>query len=90
MMTFQETAKFETGLHIGSKVQVRWTACSHCYLADGTVVKLNDKSIVVEVDEAVPHTYGSYSYERGHRISAPRRLGRQWSLINGVFPSEAN
>ncbi len=75
---------FEATLTVGSKVVARWTNSYRSYQAPATVKKINDKSIVVTLNEAIPTDIGGYP--AGHKLPVPSCNSDLWSNSNSVAP----
>jgi hypothetical protein len=78
--------RFERELKVGDKVRVHWTNCGSYYAAPATVARINDKSIVVTLDEAVDTLTGLGGYPVGQKIKVPRLGSAGWSANNCVNP----
>lgn len=80
-----QAMKHNEELVVGQRVEVRWTNCGNYYRAEGTVAKINAKSVRVAIDEA------QHGYEAGREISSPRccfDTMLRWSWSNCVLPTE--
>jgi len=81
MINLIEMKKFDRELKVGDKCEVFWTNNHYHYDGDARVVKLNIKTVVVELLEAIS------DYPEGHRIRVPRWADlKLWSLGNSVWP----
>lgn len=69
---------------LGEEVIVCWTNCGNAYAAEGTISKINSKSILVALSEDVRHLSGVV-YPAGQKIKAPRIGTKQWSWNNRVY-----
>lgn len=84
---FRQVVDFEASLKPGDSVRVNWTNSNSYYSANATVAKVNDKSVVVTLDEIVPASYGTYP--KGQKIRVPRIAAfKLWSCNNSVQPRE--
>ena len=77
-------AEFDSTLALGDLVHARWTHSHSAYAAPATIVRLNAKSVRVQLQRAVKAHYGTWIM--GHVLTLPRCTGDRWSLNNGVFP----
>lgn len=77
---FKEASDFDKNLVIGQEVVVRWTWCHRYYRGKAKVIKLNQKSLRVELLEDCGE------YKAGNTISVPRFYDIQkWSPNNSVW-----
>jgi hypothetical protein len=85
---FRQVIDFENNLRAGHKVRINWTNSGNFLTAKATVVKVNEKSVVVTLDQHVwPDYHGGWPV--GHRIRVPRIMAmREWSCNNCVQPLE--
>lgn len=84
---FSTVLAFEGGLNRGDKVVVRWTNSGRVFGGHATVSKVNEKSIVTELDHPVGWDhYGGYP--AGHKIKVDRLFAgaARWSVNNRVEP----
>ena len=91
--------EFDKGLAVGQFAEVRWTNSHNAYRAVGKVVKVNAKSVVVALSDAIyapkydkaMHAFepGEMVYEAGRTIAVPRCIlstMQRWSFNNCVMP----
>ena len=85
---FRKLIAFESSLQPGASVRVRWTNCGSHYQAAANVVRVNNKSVRVRLEEDVPTWSGGQGYRIGHEIVVPRlRDFLRWSCHNCVTPA---
>lgn len=73
---------FDRQLTVGTPVQAHWTNTGHTYTARGEVVKLNAKSLIVQLGEGVMED-GNLVYVLGQHIKVPRVSDTsRWSAQN--------
>ena len=87
---FRNLVNEDQWLSVGAEVTVYWTSSFRHMQARGTVVKVNAKSVRVEIGEDVTTYWGgkeTVGWPKGTEIVAPR-LGdyRKWSHSNCVRP----
>ncbi len=70
-----EAHKFEEALREGDRVLARWTNSFHYHSAHGVVVRVNEKSVRVKIDEPA-------SYMHGRTLTVPRATTKTWSMHN--------
>lgn len=75
---------FEKSLQIGSEVYALWTNCYRYRCIKAKIVKINNKSFMVELIEAKD------GYEVGTRINLPNFINPKWSTNNRVYTTEIN
>lgn len=75
----------EFGCLPGAVVEVRWTGSHREYVANGTVHRLNGKTVVVALNHAIPGPF-LCGYPAGQLIKVPVPGTRKFSSKNGVYP----
>lgn len=91
---FRARIDFEKALHVGQRVEVRWTCGSFGhYKGLGTVAKINAASVRVALDQPVTGWEGRGGWPAGFEIVAPFEFNHKngsivktWAHFNGVFP----
>ena len=84
MNDYDATVALEKALTVGLEVLARWTN-SHCFFkARGKIVKINDKSVKVQLTEQIAGVLGNYPV--GHVITLPRLGSGTWSVNNRIAP----
>ena len=80
---FQEQLVFDASLKVGMSVIVRWTNSGWGYQATGKIIKLNLKSLVVELDKGIVDKGDVVVYPVGSHIRVPRITDfRLWTANN--------
>lgn len=84
---------FERGLRVGDKVEVRWTAGSFGhYTAPGQVTRINQASVRVAIDKAIPSQSAAFAeaYPARTEIVVPLfsafSRNSKWAQFNRVAP----
>jgi len=76
---FKGLLQLDATLKPGDTVHAMWTNSGHYYECPGTIVRLNDKSVVVALSTAID------SYPAGHKITVPRITDfKRWNANNCV------
>ena len=87
---FRTIAAFDAALHVGQRVIIHWTNSHRWYDAAATVTKVNTKSVLAAIDEAMYGRFGSEPtllYPAGYVIKAPRLTDlKNWTVNNCVTP----
>jgi len=79
---YRAVVDFEQNLQVGDTVRICWTCCGTAYAAVATVTKINAKSILAAINDAIES-----DYPKGQVIKAPRiESFRTWSVNNRVEP----
>jgi len=87
MLEIKTVLELYKNLVIGQKVAVRWTNCGYYMAGVGEVTKINKKSAVVVLTEAVSGPHGNYPVGQKLRLST-YVASVEWSWQNGIFPLE--
>ena len=81
----KDVLSFEKTLTVGQVVEARWTNNGKAPVVPATVVKINQKSVIVTLNENThPEFFGGW--REGQRIKLERFGSTSWSYNNGVFP----
>jgi hypothetical protein len=89
---YEELRAFDAALHVGQRVMIRWTQGHRFYAMSARITKVNPKSVLAAIDDAVydrEHGQATLRYPAGQVIKAPR-LGafKAWTINNCVMPLE--
>lgn len=84
----REALAHESTLKPGDECVARWTNSYSAHQGRVKVVRVNEKSVQVELLENVPTRLDpKHGYPKGHKLSIPRFLDmRRWSEHNRLFP----
>ena len=77
---FSATLAFERTLTPGMPVEARWTNSNCAYRAAARVVRVNEKSVRVEITDPASYLYG-------RSIPVPLVMADTWSVNNCVVPA---
>ncbi|MFH1984589.1 MAG: hypothetical protein ABIL58_22330 [Pseudomonadota bacterium] len=84
---YKTVVGFESGLKPGDPVLERWKVSGWRFAAAATVSKINEKSIVVEINQAIPDPGASgFEYSAGHKIRVDNFSGKGWGYRSRVEP----
>jgi hypothetical protein len=91
---FTDLLEWESSLTTGATVIVRWTNCNRAYRANGTISKINPKSILVELAEDVLNPQYTtpacgllrISYPAGRKITVPSHASYKSTSGNCIEP----
>lgn len=86
-MDLLDQTLFENKLDFLSECIVRWTASGNYYSGRCRVLKINNKSVRVELIEDVQSAMGHFP--SGRELIVPMSNDKKWSENNGVFASNA-
>ena len=84
--TLMTPAEFSASLTRDSLVEARWTNTGHRYVAQARVVKVNAKSVQVELSASVREDDGILIYSLLHCVTLPRYASAGYSANNGAYP----
>jgi len=83
---FRERSAFDKALAVGQEVEARWTWSHGYYAAKARIVKINKRSVRVELLEDVCSVFSrEVSWPKGRELRMPRFMAGEWSVNNGVF-----
>lgn len=84
----REALAHEATLKPEDECVARWTNCGSYHEGRVKVVRVNEKSVLVELMENAPTRLDpKHGYPKGHRLSIPRFLDIQrWSENNRLMP----
>ena len=86
MTDFKEAMNIDRSLTVGQPVEARWTWCHGYYAANAVIVKVNKKSVRVELLEDVDSMFTrDIAWPKGRELRMPRFMTTEWSVNNGVF-----
>jgi len=89
---YEELRAFDAALHVGQRVMIRWTQGHRFYAMPATITKVNPKSVLAAIDDAVydrEHGQATLCSPAGQVIKAPRLSAfKAWTVNNCVMPLE--
>ena len=84
---FRKLIEEDTRLRVGERCRVRWTNCYRSYESPAEIVKLNRRTVVVELLEPV-RLFGTVHYSTTHKIKVPRITDlKHWTVNNCILRS---
>ena len=87
---YQELRAFDAALHVGQRVLIRWTHGHRFYAMAATITKVNTKSVLAAIDNAIyarERGADMLLYPAGQVIKAPRVSAfTAWTVNNCVMP----
>lgn len=88
----RETLDFENTLKQGDECIARWTNSGYCHKGTVRVLRVNEKSIRVELLEEVRTPLDpKHGYPKGQELVLPRFWDfRRWSENNRLVPTPVN
>ena len=87
---YKELSIFDASLTVGQRVIIRWTNSHRFYAMPATITKVNAKSVLAAIDDAIYDRGGgkdTLRYPAGYVIKAPRLSAfKAWTVNNCVMP----
>lgn len=77
---------FESNLTIGQRVRINWTNSHRYFTAVGSVAKINRASVIVVINDEVPHEYGFDQAIKAPLLAMGTSSMKSWSANNRVEP----